>query len=80
MTEAVTILDPAAEGVRLEALAVHAQRRVSRAAERRDRANREVIDAFDALEVANSRLAAWRADNHPNPGLLEALYPEGEPK
>lgn len=75
----VDATDPAAEGARLETLAAHAQRRVTRAAERRDRANREVTDAFDALEVANERLAAWRADNHPNPGLLEALYPEGEP-
>lgn len=69
--------EPAAEGERLEAMVALAQRRAARSIERRDRANREVTDAFDAIEAANARLAAWRADNHPNPGLLEALLSDG---
>jgi hypothetical protein len=66
------------ERVRLEGLIALAQKRAARAEERRDGANREFGDAFDALEVANANLAAWKAAN-PDPQLsLAGIFTEGE--
>lgn len=69
---------PPAERVRLETLVGLAQKRVARAADRQTGANREVTDAFDALEAANANLAAWKAAN-PDPQLsLAGIITEGD--
>lgn len=79
MTEAHPLLDAAAQGARLEALVLHAQKRVARAGERRDRANLEVTDAFDGLETAKANLAAWLAANpDPQLSMIEGITPKGD--